>query len=174
MTIRILTTAECSQAIGRISAAGKVLQARVHTVAVSTLAHIRDHGDTTLAARLLDALPNGQRVNALAFWFGHYSNGKAKFSKDKAGAWKCNLSGERTQADFDIEGADATCFADLTKEKAVETMTLAALEKLLTKIADNGDSFHPGTTIPKYDRKVVIMASRLVASLREQAPAIAA
>ena len=165
MTVRILSAAECSTAIGRIAAAGKTLQSRIHVVAVSTLDHIREHGDTTLACRLLDALPNGVRVKSLGFWFGHFSNGKAKFSQDKAGAWKCNLSKERADSDFDIEGADATTFADLTSEKSPETMTVQMLEKMLAKVANNSEYF-PGTTIPKVEAKAQEFAARLVAKLR--------
>lgn len=169
MTIRILTAGECSTAIGRIKAVGESLQAKVHTVAVSTLDHIRAHGDTTLACRLLDALPNGQRVNALAFWFGHFSNGKAKFSKDKTSKlWVCKLI-ERSDSDFDIVGANGTSFADLTNEKSPETMTLKALEKYLTKLASNAGQFYPGTAIPKVDTQTVEMASKLVAAMRAAA-----
>ena len=69
MSVKLMSVNEMTTAIGRIKAAGTVLQARIHATAVSTLAHIRDHGDTTLSCRLLDALANGQRVKALAFWF---------------------------------------------------------------------------------------------------------
>lgn len=171
MSVRIMTANECSTAIGRIKATGAVLQARIHTVAVSTLAHIRDHGDTTLAARLLDALANGQRVKALAFWYSHFSNGKAVFTKDKAsGEWKCKLNAERAPEDFDIEAADATSFADLTNEKAPETMDLKAFEKLLKRIGDN-DALIPGTTQPKVAPEVRALAARCVAVVREKVAA---
>lgn len=171
MSVRIMTANECSTAIGRIAATGKVLQARIHTVAVSTLAHIRDHGDTTLAARLLDALANGQRVKALAFWYSHFSNGKAVFTLDKStGQWKCKLNSERTAEDFDIEAADATNFADLTNEKTPETMDLKAFEKLLKRIGDN-DALIPGTTQPKVSAQVRALAARCVGVIREQAAA---
>lgn len=165
--MNLMTANEMSTAIGRIAATGKVLQARIHSVAVSTLAHIRDHGDTTLAARLLDALPNGQRVKALAHWYSHFSNGMAKFSIDKGtGQWKCALSDKRVVTDFDIDAAAATSFADLTTEKAPETLTVEALEKWLTRVADNGDAVFPGTNIPKVESKAVVIASELVAAMR--------
>lgn len=168
MSVRIMTANECSTAIGRIAATGKVLQARIHTVAVSTLAHIRDHGDTTLAARLLDALANGQRVKALAFWYSHFSGGKAVFSKDKtSGEWKCKLSAERLPENFDIDGADATTFADLTNEKPVETMDLKKFEQMLKRIGDN-DQLIPGSTQPKVSPIVREMAARCVAVIRER------
>jgi hypothetical protein len=168
MAIRILTAAECSTAIGRIAAGGKSLQARIHTVAVSTLEHARAHGDITLACRLLDALPNGVRVKSLAYWYSHFSNGKLKLSVDKkTNQWKHNPEAfkDRTDADFDIEGADATSFADLTTEKSPETLTVAALEKMLAKVANNND-FFPGTSIPKVEPLAQELAARLVAKLR--------
>lgn len=168
MSVRIMTANECSTAIGRIAATGKVLQARIHTVAVSTLAHIRDHGDTTLAARLLDALANGQRVKSLAFWYSHFSGGKAVFSVDKStGQWKCKLNPERLPENFDIEGADATNFADLTNEKSPETMDIKAFEKMLKRIGDN-DAMIPGTSMPKVSADVRALAARCVAVVREK------
>ena len=167
MSVNIMTAGEITTAIGRIAASGKVLQARIHTVAVSTLAHIRDHGDTTLAVRLLDALANGQRLNALAFWYSRFSNGKAVFSKGKDGQWKCNLNKERSPEDFDIEAADATNFADLTKEPKVEPMDIKAFEKLLKRIGDNDGCF-PGTTIEKVQPAVRALAASCVAVIREK------
>jgi len=168
MTIRILSAGECATAIGRIAAGGKSLQARIHTVAVSTLDHIRVHGDTTLACRLLDALPNGVRVKSLAFWYSHYSNGKAKFSVDKAsGQYKCNLDKDRADSDFDIASAAATNFADLTNEKSPETLTVKALEKMLERVANN-DGYFPGTAIPKAEPRARALASTLIAKLRSE------
>lgn len=171
MSIKIMSAGEITSAIGRIATVGKTLQSDIHTTAVSTLAHIRDHGDTTLAARLLDALANGQRVKALAFWFSHFSNGKAIFSQDKVTKqWKCKLNSERTPEDFDIEAADATNFADLTNEKTPETMDLKAFEKLLKRIGDN-DALIPGTTQPKVSAEVRALAAKCVGVIREKAAA---
>lgn len=167
MSINIMSAGEITTAIGRIAASGKVLQARIHTVAVSTLAHIRDHGDTTLAVRLLDALANGQRLNALAFWYSRFSNGKTVMSKGKDGQWKCNLNKDRDVTDFDIEAADATNFADLTKEPKVEPMDIKAFEKLLKRIGDN-DGVFPGTTIEKVTPAVRALAATCVGVLRDK------
>jgi hypothetical protein len=164
--VKQMTVNEMNTTIGRIKAAGGVLQARIHAVAVSTLAHIRDHGDTTIAARLLDALPNGQRVKALAHWYSHFSKGMAVFSIDKkTKQWVCKLSDKRVVTDFDIDAASATNFADLTTEKSPETMTVEALDKWLSRVASNNDMF-PGTSIPKVETKAQVIASELVAVLR--------
>lgn len=167
MSVRIMTAGECSTAIGRIAATGKVLQARIHAVAVSTLAHIRDHGDTTLACRLLDALPNGQRVKSLAFWYSHFSGKKAVFSVDKANdLYKCKLDTARTPEDFDIEGANATTFADLTVEKTPEMMDVKAFERMLKRIGDNDGTFDNGTA--KVHPLVRELAAKCVGLVRER------
>lgn len=167
MTIRILSAAECATAIGRIAAGGKSLQARIHTVAVSTLEHAREHGDTSLVTRLLDALPNGIRVKSLAHWFSHFSDGQLVLSQDKNKSWKHNTEKfkDRVKERFDIAGAAQTTFADLTNEKAPETLTVKALEKMLSKVATN-DGYFTGTAIPKVDPKARELASALVAKLR--------
>ena len=43
-TFNILDPAACGKKIDRIARVGKALQNDIHVVAVSTLAHIRDHG----------------------------------------------------------------------------------------------------------------------------------
>jgi hypothetical protein len=167
MSVNIMTAGEITTAIGRIATTSKALQSDIHTTAVSTLAHIRDHGDTTLAVRLLDALANGQRLNALAFWYSRFSAGKAVMSKGKDGQWKCNLNKDRAISDFDIEGANDTNFADLTKEPKVEPMDIKAFEKLLKRIGDN-DGVFPGTTTEKVTPAVRALAAACVALTREK------
>jgi len=169
--MQLMTVNEMTTAIGRIKAGSASLQARVHTTAVSTLAHIRDHGDTTLACRLLGALATGQRVKSLAFWFGHFSGGKAVFSIDKAsGEWKCKLASDRIPENFDIEAADQTTFADLTVEKSPETMDVKAFLKMLKRVGDN-DAMIPGTTMPKVDPLVRRLAAIAYAKVEAESKA---
>jgi phage major head subunit gpT-like protein len=123
-------------AIKRIASRSAVVNSNIHVVAVSSLAHARDHGDWTPAALLLNALPSGQRVKALAFWFKRFSNGKLSFHKADDG-WKGKLAKERNVADFDIEGAMAVTFGDLTAEKKPDSvLTTEALVKILAKRAE--------------------------------------
>lgn len=138
-TFTILDQATCGKKIERIKKIGKALQSEIHSVAVSTLAHIRDHGDYTLAVSLLDALPNGQRVKALAHWYGHFSNGAATFTFDKNGGWGAKLLKNRTPEMFDIDGAYATSFADLVAEKGYSTLGIKeAIAYLKRKANDDG------------------------------------
>jgi hypothetical protein len=166
-TFTILDKAECGKRIKRIGSIGAKLQSEIHIVAVSTLAHIRDHGDYTLATALLDALPNGQRVKALAHWFGHFSDGAAVFAFDKnAGAWGCKLLKARTPEMFDIDGAYATSFADLVAEKGYSTLDVKGVLAYLKRKA-NEDG-----TNPDGSAKVAEEARTLLSQLFVKAEAI--
>ncbi len=144
-TFTILDQTTCGKKIDRIRKIGSALQNEIHTVAVSTLAHLRDHGDYTLATRLLDALPNGQRVKALAHWYGHFSGGAASFSFDKNAGWSCKLAKVRSPEMFDVDGAYAVSFADLVAEKGYTTLTLAQAIQYLKRKA-NEDGLNPDGT----------------------------
>ncbi len=161
-TFTILDQATCGKKIDRIRKIGSALQQEIHVVAVSTLAHIRDHGDYTLAVRLLDALPNGQRVKALAHWFGHFSGGAAKFAFDKkSDGWQCSLAKARVPEMFDIDGAYKTSFADLVAEKGYSTLTVKGVIDYLKRKA-NDDGANPDGS-PKVAEDARILMAKLFA-----------
>lgn len=136
-TFNILDPAACGKKIDRIARVGKALQNDIHVVAVSTLAHIRDHGDFTLAIRLLNALPNGQRVKALGNWYSVLSGGAAKFSYDNVnGSWTCKLAKDRNPEQFNIEKAMEVSYADLVPEKGYKTLTFAGFTAMLKRKAN--------------------------------------
>lgn len=56
-------------AIKSIATRGKSLEKDIHVAAVSTLAHADAHGDITLANKLIDAVPQLARKNALRDWY---------------------------------------------------------------------------------------------------------
>lgn len=143
-TFTILDPKTCGRKIDRIAKVGRSLQTEIHSVGVSVLSHIREHGDYTLAIRLMNALPNGQRVNSLGFWFGYFSNGvfKVTYNKDTA-SWSGKLKGDREQ--IDVDGAAATSYADLTPEKKYTTFTAAAFASFLKRKA-NEDGLNPDGT----------------------------
>lgn len=165
MSIVIMNRDACAKAIRSIGRFAGKLQSRIHVVAVSTLVHIQQHGDTTLAASLLDVLPKGQRIEALAFWYKHFSNGKAVFARDKnSGTWTCKLDKDRMESDFDVAGASLMTFAELTKEAAPgKTFTVEALIKMLKAKADEDGSFENGQ--PKVDEAARDLAADLLASI---------
>ncbi len=59
---------QMTKAINSIKARGAKLETDIHICGVSVLAHADKHGDTTLCDRLVQAMPNGVRRNALVSW----------------------------------------------------------------------------------------------------------
>lgn len=165
MSITILSQAGCRKTIAKIKSRSSKVQADIHVVAVSALTYVRDHGDTTIGSGLLEALPNGVRVNALAYWFGHFSGGKARYAFNKnTSKWDCKLPKERTVEDFDIDGAENTTFADLTVEKEPTTLTLDALVKYVERKANEEGTYDNGE--PKVAADAREFAARVVAMRR--------
>ena len=143
----VLSPAICAKKIAKIAKVGSALQAEIHSVGVSVLDHIREHGDYTLATRLLGALPNGQRVKALAAWFREFSGGAAVFSYDASNqCWKCKLDPNRTDEQFRIEEANRVSFADLNPEKGYSTLTLKGFMGYLKRKA-NEDGTNPDGSV---------------------------
>lgn len=157
-TFNIIDKAGCAKNIARIKKAGKAIQELIHTTAVSTLAHIRDHGDYTLAVQLLDALPNGQRVKALAHWYNHFSDGAAKFSFDPKAGWSCKLAKHRKAEQFDVDGAYAVSFADLTTEKAPGTLDIKGVLAYLKRKANDNKTYDDGTPRVSEDARNLMAA----------------
>lgn len=166
MAINILTQEATSKLIAKIGRVSNIVQSQIHVAAVSCLAHARDHGDYTLAVRLCDALPRGTRVKALAFWFSNFSSGKLSLSAGKAG-WQASLKKDRSDEDFDLIGAEATSFADLTNERDPKTMTLEALLKYLERKANDDEVLSSGE--PRIAADARAAASRALAYLKAPA-----
>ena len=168
MAYEFISRSELSARVAAVCATATKAQAEIHACAVSGLEHTRVHGDYTSMEALLNGLPRGTRVKALAYWFKHFSNGKLTFKiDDKSKAWVGNLSKDRDNSDFKIDEAIATTFADLTNEKSVESVTVESLLKALRNKATNTDYFE-GTTIPKVTVEARIAASKLIAFAIEQ------
>jgi len=158
----VVGMANLRKEISSIAASAAKLNERIHVCAVSCLAHVRDHGDWTPAALLCDALPKGQRVKALAHWFSHFSNGKLKLRETEHG-YRATLAKDRTAADFDIEGAMAVTFGDLTTERPPSIMTAEALLKVLARKASTREFDANG------QRKATRASIALAASLKRLA-----
>lgn len=62
------TTTEIKKAITSIANRGKKLDHDIHVAGVSCLAHIVEHGDTTVLDSLVTALPKGTRKTAFVAW----------------------------------------------------------------------------------------------------------
>lgn len=81
-TPKFAKAADLKKEIGLIEVAGKKLDERIQTAALSVLFHVDAHGDVTVAAALFNALPKGARKNALAEWF--MACGKMALNQDPA------------------------------------------------------------------------------------------
>lgn len=178
--VKLLTLQETGKAIDELAVAAADVQDRIHVIAVSSFNHAFVHGDNTLCSRLMDALPNGQRVKALAYWFSHFSNGAITLSRDaETKAWKVNKDRFARRADLVPDVAAATesameiTFADLTAEKDPQTLTVERWLKSLKRTAVNSDLF-PGTDIPKVAPALRELASSVVRLIEEMAAAKAA
>lgn len=140
----------------------KNVQRDIHVAACNTLMHIQEHGDFTLAVKLMNLLPSGQRVKGLALWYKHFSGGKFTVRKDKkAGGWVGALSKDRTPEDFNIAGAVEVSFADFSEEKDPQAMTVEKLVKYLQKLVDNTDTLPNGEL--KVQPEAAAMAAKMLA-----------
>lgn len=146
--------------IVELGTAARNVQATIELIGCSALAHMRDHGDYRTAVQLMNALPNGQRVQALAVWFREFSSNKFTVSFDnKVGQWVGKLKKERTAEDFRVEEAMETSYADFTKERTNRTMGVTQLLSYLKRVANNTDNNPDGT--PKVDAATRALASKL-------------
>lgn len=171
-TFTLFDKETCTRNIARIRKAGAKIQELIHQTAVSTLAHVRDHGDYTLALSLMEALPNGQRVKALAYWFRHFSNEAMILNLGSEG-WTCKLAKKRTAEQFDIEAAMQTTFADLTAEKDPSTMGVKEVVAFLKRKA-NDDAKFRGTEKPRVSSQARELLAYLYVQAQEKAKELAA
>jgi len=146
--------------------AGKV-ESEIHLIATSILQHTQQHGDYTAGVTLLNGLPRGTRVKALAYWFKHFSNGKLLFKvDDETKLYVGKLDKDRDESDFKIDDAWATTFADLTNEVEPKSLTVEKLIKTLSRNATNSEMHDDGVT-PKVTAEARELASKIVAFVRE-------
>jgi hypothetical protein len=79
--IKLITgSTELLKAIADVNLKGKALETLIHTVAVSILVHVEKHREVSLANKLIEAVPNLARKNALRDWFIAF--GKMTYDKE--------------------------------------------------------------------------------------------
>lgn len=165
MTITRKTVAEIDSAIAGIRTNGAAFERTVHECAVQCLILVAEHGDWTKGADLLNAVPKGMRREGLSLWFTHFSNKKLRFQLDKdSQLYRGRLDTDRAVADFDVEGANETTFADLTSEPKVSTLTLEKFIASVERVANNTKKNADGTA--KVDETTRATAAFLVAQYR--------
>ena len=139
-TFKLITgSASITKAVESIARRGKSLDNDIHRAAVSLIAHVRDHGDTTLVVSLIKAMPRGSRVKGLVEWFNEFS--PMTIEVTKAGV-AVELDKKRTSADSKIDEAIETPWYAFKKETAKAEVTLESLiekfEKAIVKLAKEG------------------------------------
>lgn len=146
------TAAEIETAITSIHKRGQSLQRDIHVAACSVLQHVAKHSDVRLVAKLIAAMPEMGRANALRDWFTEYGpvlfddKGACQFVKGKAtklGAAMADpfykFSPEKPYVPLDmakaIEGFIKRVQTDAKETNADHTLVLATLEQLKGKVA---------------------------------------
>lgn len=160
--VTVITEAsKLGTAITSIANRGKRLDDDVHKAGVSCLYHAREHGDITLFARLVEALPRGTRRLAFIQW----AQDHAPVEHDD-GAF--TLTKGRKADDFDLVGAAVTPFWDHTKEVAPKTVGREQLIRTLQQYAAGGSGKR------KVDDAGVAAALQALKALGVQPKAVAA
>jgi hypothetical protein len=95
MALKLMAKAEIVTLIGAAVKAVNTGRDQVHAAAVQTMLHMREHGDITLAQRLIDDLNGnpGFNVKGLLFWYGTFApltarQGKFQLLETKSKAYK--------------------------------------------------------------------------------------
>jgi len=163
MKIEILTVSAIGEVLEKIATTARALQSQIHQCAVSALSHTFEHGDFRSVTRLLNALPNGQRVQALAVWFAHFSN-NALTIKKASGAFSVVLDSSKLGDEMlRMELLDAAMDQDygtFTKESKPTALTLEKLIGWIEKRATaNDDEVEPAAKA---------VAAKLVASYKAE------
>lgn len=119
--------AAIDKAILSLHKRGQALQAEMHKIAVSVLAHVNEHKDVRVVAKMLAAMPEASRTNALRAWFEHF--GPVGFGE------KDNIF--HKPKNVNMQAAAATPFWKFQPEAAYQPIDveakLSALIKALTK-----------------------------------------
>jgi hypothetical protein len=174
--VKLMTQGDVTKLIDSIGERASTLQADIHTAAVNTLEHARVHGDNTGITRLMDKLPNGTRVKALAYWYSKFSGGSVSLSRnEETKQWQVNKDKFAKRADLlteaSVEAAEATTFADLTTEVAPNTLTLERMLKSMKRTSVNAEVNADGSpkVAPKAREaasKAVVIFEQMLADLR--------
>lgn len=130
-------------AIASIQKAGKKLDRNIHIAGLSILNHIEEHGDITLAQRLIDAMPLGSRHHAMREWFIAF--GKLKWNmKEKAFEYD-------KKATTDLEAANKKPFYEFRAQKAADFKPFnleVEIAKLISRAEKRMEKAEEGDDIP--------------------------
>lgn len=165
VTFELLSVSAVGEAISAIATRAKNMQHEIHVAACSVLSHVQEHGDYRGVVSLLNALPNGQRVNGLALWFQNFSDGALQLKKAN-GSWSCSLlDGWKDKCLFDVEGAMQVDFGSFSKEPTPKAMTLEKIVKWVESKANADDKEVEPSAKAAAAMMVAAYRERLTASL---------
>ena len=162
------TTAEISKAIASIANRGAKLDADIHRAGVSVLAHAAECGDSTLADRLVNAMPKGSRKLALVEWMlAHGQLAKLDPKADKEAIAAGRIFKLDRARNLDLKAAIETSWVEFKKEAPVHTAfdAQAAVKSVLTRLKQ---AHAKGLTI-EHKASALAEAQALVALLSEPA-----
>ena len=135
-----MNAAEINKAILSIASRGKKLDADIQTAGLSILNHVQEHGDSTLADKLVLALPKGSRKLALTEWllaFGKLRILEKTNVDDAARIGAGALFAYDKTKSTDLESAAAKPWYDFKPEASPLTAfdAQAAVQGVLAKLA---------------------------------------
>ena len=167
-----MNAAEINKAILSIANRGKKLDADIQTAGLSILNHVQEHGDSTLADKLVLALPKGSRKLALTEWFLAFGKLRIldKTNVDDAARIHAGalFAYDKTKS-TDLESAGAKPWYEFKPEPDVLTAfdAQAAVQGVLAKLA----KAQAGGLSIENRAHAVEAAQKLLAALQAPAPA---
>lgn len=144
-------------AIIAIGHSASAVQNDVQQVGLAVMQHIDKHGEVSLAVKLVQALPEGQRRDSLVQWFLLFS--KAALNKDKSSKAERPLVFDK-EKETDLEGATGTPWFKAKKAANPYTEALDVQKEVKRLLKRIGDASAQGRSIVGHD---------LVKAIREAA-----
>lgn len=132
-------TDNITKAIASIATRGKKLDADIQQAGMSILAHVDEHGDTTLADKLLAAMPKGSRKLALVEWMLAFGKVQVLNKKNPKHAARIKLGQVMMYAKdktTDLDAAMEKAWYEFKPERAVVDAfdAQAAVKALLARV----------------------------------------
>lgn len=145
----IVGAALITKAIDSVAGRGKRLDADIQLAGLSILSHIDGCGDTTLADRLVNALPKGSRRLALVEWFVAHGKMRVLNKGDKAEAEAIKagrIFKHEASRKTDMEGASAKQWHEFRTESEPSTV-FDAQGAVMSLIARIKGAYEKGLTV---------------------------